>query len=93
MGHAVGYLRLVAVFYLFNFLGSGLSGYFHGRGRVNLPVAGTTSHITIRVIIAHLLAPIMGLEAVALATGVGWMFVVAFWTVFRKQDFKRMERI
>jgi len=91
MSHAVGYLRLVAVFYLFNFLGSGLSGYFHGRGRVNLPVAGTTSHITIRVIISYFLAARMGLEAVALATGVGWMFVVAFWTVFRKQDFRRME--
>ena len=35
----------------------------------------------------------MGLEAVALATGIGWMFVVAFWTVFRKQDFKRMEKV
>jgi len=93
MGHAVGYLRLVAVFYLFNFLGSGLSGYFHGRGRVNLPVAGTTSHITIRVIISYFLASRMGLEAVALATGIGWMFVVAFWTVFRKQDFKRMEKV
>lgn len=91
MSHAVGYLRLVAVFYLFNFLGSGLSGYFHGRGRVNLPVAGTTSHITIRVIISYFLAQRMGLEAVALATGIGWMYVVSFWTVFRKGDFKRME--
>jgi len=90
MRHAVGYLRLVAVFYLFNFLGSGLSGYFHGRGRVNLPVMGTTGHITIRVILSALLAPGLGLEAVALATGIGWIFVVSFWTVFRKLDFKRM---
>ena len=89
--HAVGYLRLVAVFYVFNFLGSGLSGYFHGRGRVNLPVAGTSSHITIRVIISFFLASRMGLEAVALGTGLGWAYVVCFWTVFRKQDFKRME--
>lgn len=91
LGHAVGYLRLVAVFYLFNFLGSGLSGYFHGRGRVNLPVIGTTSHITIRVILSALLAPRMGLEAVALATGVGWVYVVSFWTVFRRQDFHRLD--
>ena len=55
LSHAVGYLRLVAVFYLFNFLGSGQSGYFHGRGRVNLPVMGTTSHITIRAILSALL--------------------------------------
>ncbi len=91
MAHAVGYLRLVAAFYSFNFLGSGLSGYFHGRGRVNLPVAGTTGHITIRVILSALLVRYMGLEAVALATGLGWVFVVSFWTVFRKGDFRRME--
>lgn len=92
MSHAVGYLRLVAVFYLFNFLGSGLSGYFHGRGRVNLPVMGTTLHITMRVILSHFLAPHMGLEAVALATGLGWAAVVTFWTFFRRQDFRRLDQ-
>ncbi len=90
MSHAVGYLRLVACFYLFNFLGSGLSGYFHGRGRVNLPVMGTTLHISIRVVLSHFLASNMGLEAVALATGIGWVCVVSFWTVFRKGDFRRL---
>ena len=91
LSHAVGYLRLVAVFYLFNFLGSGQSGYFHGRGRVNLPVMGTTSHITIRAILSALLAPRMGLEAVALASGLGWVYVVSFWSIFRRQDFRRMD--
>ena len=86
--HAVGYLRLVACFYLFNFLGSGLSGYFHGRGKVNLPVIGTTIHITMRVIIAHFLAPVLGLESVAVATGIGWITVVLFWTIFRRNDFR-----
>ena len=91
MAHAVGYLRLVACFYLFNFLGSGLSGYFHGRGRVNLPVMGTTLHISMRVILSFFLAPKMGLEAVALATGIGWVCVVSFRTVFRKGDFRRLD--
>ena len=91
MAHAVGYLRLVACFYLFNFLGSGLSGYFHGRGRVNLPVMGTTLHISMRVILSFFLAPKMGLEAVALATGIGWVCVVSFWTMFRKGDFRRLD--
>ena len=91
LSHAVGYLRLVACFYLFNFLGSGLSGYFHGRGRVNLPVMGTTLHISIRVILSFFLAPKLGLEAVALATGVGWACVVTFWTVFRMGDFRRLD--
>lgn len=88
--HAVGYLRFVACFYLFNFWGSGLSGYFHGRGKVNLPVIGTTIHITMRVIIAHFLAPVLGLEAVAVAAGIGWITVVSLWLLFRRKDFQQL---
>ncbi len=83
---ALGYFRLVACFYVFNFLGSGLAGYFQGRGRVNLPVIGATGHITLRVVLSALLAPRLGLPAVALATGLGWVGVVTFWSVLAKAD-------
>lgn len=78
---AMGYLWLVACFYVFNFLGSGLAGYFRGRGQVNIPVIGATGHISLRVILSFLLSPVMGLPAVALATGLGWVGVVTFWIV------------
>ncbi len=81
LGPAMSYLRLVACFYVFNFLGSGLAGYFRGRGRVNIPVIGAAGHISLRVALSALLAPVMGLPAVALATGLGWIGVVAFWSV------------
>ena len=87
---AMGYLRLVACFYLFNFLGSGQAGYFRGRGRVNIPVIGATSHISLRVALSFLLAPAMGLPAVALATGLGWMGVVTFWSVLVRRDQARL---
>ena len=77
---AVGYLRLVACFYVFNFLGSGMVGYFQGRGLVNLPVIGAAGHITFRVILSAVLVAPMGLPAVALATGLGWVGVVSAWT-------------
>lgn len=84
---AMGYLRLVACFYVFNFLGSGLSGYYRGRGRVNLPVMGSTGHITLRAILSWLLVSRMGLPAVALATGIGWVGVVIFWfTVMHRTE-------
>lgn len=83
---AVGYLRLVACFYIFNFLGSGLAGYFRGRGRVNIPVIGATGHISLRVVLSALLAPGMGLPAVALATGLGWMGVVTFWNILVRKE-------
>ena len=86
LGPAVGYLRLVACFYLFNFLGSGLAGYFQGRGRVNVPVIGATGHITLRVVLSWLLAPRLGLPAVALATGLGWVGVVTFWSLLYSRE-------
>ena len=86
LGPAVGYLRLVACFYLFNFLGSGQAGYFRGRGRVNIPVIGATGHISLRAVLSFLLAPGMGLPAVALATGLGWIGVVSFWGILTRRD-------
>lgn len=86
LGPAVGYLRLVACFYLFNFLGSGQAGYFRGRGRVNIPVIGATGHISLRAALSFLLAPGMGLPAVALATGLGWIGVVTFWGILTRRD-------
>ena len=83
---AVGYLRLVACFYIFNFLGSGLAGYFRGRGRVNIPVIGATGHISLRVVLSALLAPGLGLPAVALATGLGWIGVVTFWNILVRKE-------
>ena len=83
---ALGYLRLVACFYIFNFLGSGLAGYFQGRGRVNIPVIGATGHISLRVVLSFLLAPAMGLPAVALATGLGWVGVVIFWSILARRE-------
>ena len=86
LASAVGYLRLVACFYIFNFLGSGLAGYFQGRGRVNIPVIGATGHISLRVVLSFLLAPAMGLPAVALATGLGWVGVVIFWSILARRE-------
>lgn len=89
LGPAMGYLRLIACFYVFNFLGSGLAGYFRGRGRVNIPVIGATGHISLRVVLSFFLAPVMGLPAVALASGLGWVGVVTFWNILVRKDLKQ----
>lgn len=89
LGPGAGYLRTVACFYVFNFLGSGLAGYFRGRGRVSLPVIGATGHISLRVLLSFLLTPAMGLPAVGLATGLGWMGVVTFWYILAGGDLRR----
>ena len=76
---AVAYLRLVAVFYLLCFTGNTFTGYFSGIGRVTLPFAGALLHISIRVVLSWLLFSRMGLNAVALATGIGWLCGNLFW--------------
>lgn len=89
---AAGYLRLVACFYVFNFLGSGQAGYFRGRGRLSLPVLGAVGHISFRAVLSVLLAPRLGLPAVALATGLGWAGVVSLWSIFVRRDLRALEK-
>lgn len=40
--------------------------------------SGATSHITLRVILSWILVSRLGLSAIALATGLGWVWVVVF---------------
>ena len=40
-------------------------------------------HITLRVILSWLLVDRMGLPAVALATGIGWLLVNLFWAAIK----------
>lgn len=57
-------------------------GFFRGTGRVQLPVIGTTVHISVRVILSYLLVGRLGLSAVALATGIGRIVVSSLHTFF-----------
>ena len=81
--NARDYLKLVALFYTLCFTGSTFAGYFNGIGKVSVPFLGATSHIALRVVLSWLLVGKMGLPAVALATGLGWVLVNALWTVIK----------
>lgn len=77
---ATGYLKIVAVFYVFCFTGNTFAGYFDGIGRVNIPFIGAMGHITLRVILSWIFVSQFQLNAVAIATGIGWMLVNLFWS-------------
>ena len=81
---AVRYLRLVALFYPFCFAGNTLTGHFNGIGAVIWPFAGTLGHIGIRVVLSWVLFPALGLNAVALATGLGWLCGGIFWVCVKQ---------
>lgn len=89
--NARDYLKLVALFYTLCFTGNTFAGYFNGIGKVCVPFLGATSHIALRVVLSWLLVGKMGLPAVALATGLGWVLVNALWT-FVKWRMEKKEK-
>jgi len=78
LSYGTEYLKVISVFYVLCFIGAAFVGYFRGIGLVHVPFLGTTSHITLRVILSYLLIKRMGLPAIAAATGIGWIWVVIF---------------
>ena len=72
------YMRMISIFYILCFTGNTFVGFFRGTGWMHVLVFGTTMHITIRALLSHLLVSSMGLSAVALATGVGWMCMTVY---------------
>ena len=81
---AVRYLRTVSLFYVFCFTGNTFTGHYSGTGKVMLPFLGALGHISIRVILSWLPFPYLGLNAVAVATGIGWLCGNIFWAACLK---------
>ncbi len=81
--NAVSYLQIIALFYTLCFLGNTFAGYFEGIGRVAIPFIGAASHIALRGILSWIFIGDLGLSAVALATGLGWLFVNILWLIIK----------
>lgn len=75
------YLKTVAIFYILCFVGNTYVGWFRGTRHLKVPFFGTTMQIIIRVILSACLAPVIGLKAVALATGIGWCALITYHTI------------
>lgn len=78
MRNGIEYMKTIAIFYVFCFIGSAFVGWYRGSGKVNIPVIGTMLHISIRVILSYLFIQKFGLKSVAFASGIGWISVVLF---------------
>lgn len=76
--HAVSYLRTISWAYPLSFLGHLFVGWFRGGGRMDITFLGTTIQVAIRVAGSYLLVAAMGLDAVALSTGLGWLVLILF---------------
>lgn len=89
--NACAYMKIIAVFYTFCFTGNTFAGYFDGIGRVSVLFIGATSHIALRVVLSWLLIGEMGLPAVAVATGIGWVSINALWTLIRQRQMQKVK--
>ena len=78
VAEGVAYMQALCFFYIFSYIGSSFVGFYRGTGRINIPFIGTTLQISVRVILSYWLAPLLGLKAVGLATGIGWISIVTF---------------
>ncbi len=76
----IQYLKWVSVFYVFNYIGSAFVGYFRGIGKVEIAFKGTVLQMLFRIVISYACIRIMNLEAVAIATGIGWIAIVIYQT-------------
>lgn len=83
----VQYLRIISIFYVFCFLGNSFTGYFDGLKKISITVFGTTSHIILRVILSWLFFSQFQLNTVAVASGIGWIWVNLFWA-YKKYKMK-----
>lgn len=82
------YLRWVAVFYIFNYVGSAFVGYFRGIGRVEVAFKGTILQMSFRIVLSFLLIRKISLAAVAIGTGIGWIAIV----IYQFLTYKRLHK-
>lgn len=78
ISYGTTYLQILCFFYFLSYTGSAFVGFYRGSGMVNIPLIGTTIHISLRVILSYLFISSMGMNAVSYATGIGWIVVVLF---------------
>lgn len=81
--NAVSYLRIIAFFYTFCFIGNTFAGYLDGIERVSIPFIGAAGHIALRVVLSWIFIQDYQLPAVAFATGIGWVSVNVFWSIYQ----------
>lgn len=82
---AVHYLRIIALFYIFCFTGGTFTGFYNGIGKVIITLIGSIGQITIRLIMSWILFTNLQLNAVAIATGIGWIATNVFWAIYKNK--------
>ena len=94
IGIGVGYMRVMCAFFIVSAFCNTLQGYFRGMGLMRIALYATVVQIPVRVWISYALAGRLGLNAVALAVGVGWICMALYQRYeYGKCTLPRLERV
>lgn len=74
----VKYLRLMSVFYVISGFCNILQGLFRGVGKLRITLIATLMQISIRVVLAFMLAPYFGVSAVGYGVAAGWIAMLIY---------------
>ena len=72
------YLRLMSILYILTVFCNSFQGFFRGLGRMRVTLFATVIQIPIRVFLSYFLLNQLGLNAIPVATGIGWVCMVAY---------------
>jgi len=72
------YLRLMSILYILTVFCNSFQGFFRGLGRMRVTLFATMIQIPIRVFLSYFLLNQLGLNAIPVATGIGWVCMVAY---------------
>ena len=72
------YLGWMAIFYLLPAMTNGFQGFFRGMGKMMTTVLGTFIQTALRTLCTFLLAPRLGITAVAFSCAIGWTAMLLF---------------
>ena len=81
---ACQYLSVMCVCYLLAFWADTNQGYFRGSGHIHYAFYVTLLQIVLRVLFTYLLPAELGVTAVAAATGLGWVAMIALQTLLKR---------
>ena len=86
VAEGVRYLHAMCPFYFLPAMGDVMQGFFRGIGKLNVSLFGTIFQISVRVSLTYLLAGMLGLVSVSIATGTGWcLFLIILAFLYRRE--------
>jgi putative MATE family efflux protein len=78
----IKYLKIMSIFYVGVAFCNVFQGFFRGLGDLKVTLLATIVNMTFRIVLVYILAPIIGLSSVAVATVGGWAVMITLELVF-----------